>query len=423
MEETRRERERETRAFRLLIMIGSLTMAFLILVVGFQMLWYDGCKGETSVAKLDRDLEGLDLGIKRLSKVLRPHECSKQVIKALEEHREKIDEVTYDLVLTLAKDMTLFDQRLRLLKPIFEQEGYYIKDKKTVTKRLKEFQRCDITKNPRVGVCSMQHSNGPFIQEFISHYLLLGCSKVILYDNSEPDTPEWKYFRMVVKPFVEAGFVEVVDWYFTEGDTFRAVEAFNECVNDNRFRFDWIAVVDTDEFVVLHEPHNPCLNQELKKFNKFGAVVVPWRLLSPRGVSSRDPSKPLFDQYRYYINNPGGAIKSIVQTKFFQQMAQQHEAKFYEGHAVDFGGTQVEGAGWVVPPEQRFSHAELRHYYSPDWKYFLYEKMCSVTQGAVSLGSYFAPRMRRFVKCLTTNTTYETSTRHTQLLKDFLFES
>jgi len=85
------------------------------------------------------------------------------------------------------------------------------------------------------------------MQQFVSHYLLLGVSKVIIFDNSNPESEESKYFRKVVQPFVELGYVEVVDNFVQSekpGEAFDPINTFKKCLSLYKNQFDWIAQFD-----------------------------------------------------------------------------------------------------------------------------------------------------------------------------------
>jgi len=188
-------------------------------------------------------LDRLLLSDTLIQNAFEPVWCVTDLLKTLEKHREEYDPTLFDLLKMNVMSMTVYNQKMHIYKPILKEEGFYLRNASEVRRRLDKYQKpfCDpdgggnnkIENNNeqhlRVGICTMQHSNGPHIQEFVAHYLLMGASKVYIYDNADPETFEDKYFRRVIAPFVEAGVVEVVDWFFTEGDLFRAKEAFDHC--------------------------------------------------------------------------------------------------------------------------------------------------------------------------------------------------
>eukprot|EP01102_Stenamoeba_stenopodia_P009651 TRINITY_DN2851_c0_g3_i1.p1 TRINITY_DN2851_c0_g3~~TRINITY_DN2851_c0_g3_i1.p1 ORF type:complete len:430 (+),score=85.58 TRINITY_DN2851_c0_g3_i1:208-1497(+) len=378
----------------------------------------EGVDGNDGDGGDDDELKGIDL------ERTRRMACADPILKELTKQKDRLRPDTFDMVRVIVENMNLLAQRTNVLRPIRDREGFYIRDTETLRRKMTELGRCDRSdaRYPKVAVCTMQHSNGPHIQEFLAHYLLLGCSKIFIYDNSKPDTIEWKYFREVVQPFVDADVVEVEDWYWPTGDPFRPVEAFQSCVSQHKTEYDWIAVVDNDEFLIIHEPHPQCLNELLVDYEQYGGLVVHWRLMSPLGGGAyRDPSRLMMDQYRYQIEDHGGAIKTIVHTKYWSSMLLQHHASYVpDRHAVDFEGNIVTGPGFPrTPMELQWQHIELRHFYGRDWMNYLYEKLCSSTQ--LGIGHYFTPRILRFFDALLSTQEVPTETQHSESLRKFLF--
>jgi len=350
-----------------------------------------------------------------------PLGCIEKLLVELNNARDRFDATTFDLLQIVIRGLNTWDQKMNLLRPIQNQEGFYIKTETELRQKLdqQQFQRCSNESLPKVALCTVQHSNGPYIQEFISHYLLLGVSKFFIYDNSKPGSPESVYFRNVVQPFVDTGIVVVRDWYFEQGNTYRQIPAFDHCVRNND-EYDWIALFDSDEFLVIHEPHPPCINQLLTNFTSYAGLSVFWRLMSPLGVGPyRDPSRLLMDQTGYQIPNIIGTVKVILQPKYFRRMKDAHSANYTEPHySIDFHGNKVVGANVNVYRPKSWVDIELRHFYGRDWSYYLYDKICSQTRYTAPL--WHNNRVKRLLEAFLTGRKVETETQHNELLRRFL---
>jgi len=168
----------------------------------------------------------------------KPLPCIETLMVALNKYRDRFETKTFELLQMIINGLNTHDQRMNFLRPMQNQEGFYLRDATAVRGKLeqKQYQRCSNESFPKVALCVVQHSTGPYVQEFIAHYLLLGVSKFIIYDNSKPGSPESVYFRQVVQPFVETGLVVVEDWYFDTGDRYRQTEASHQCQKPFKFR-------------------------------------------------------------------------------------------------------------------------------------------------------------------------------------------
>jgi len=348
--------------------------------------------------------------------------CVEKLLSELNKKRHLFDASKFDLLRMVIKGLNTWDQKVSLTKPMRNQEGLYIRNVTELRDKLQQpqFQRCNNDTLPKIALCTVQHSNGPYMQEFIAHYLLLGVSRFIIYDNSKPGSPESDYFRNVVQPFVEAGIVEVKDWYFEPGNRYRQIPALEECIKNND-QFDWIALYDSDEFLIIHEPHPPCLNQLMTNFTSYGGLSVFWRLMSPLGVGPhRDPSRLLIDQSEYQIANVSGTVKVILQPKYFGKMQDAHTAYYTQSqHAVDFHGNKILTTNLPFYETPTWADVELRHFYGRDWSYYLYDKICSRIE--FSKTHFYTNRIRRLLTAFAIlDTKVETNTQHNDLLRQFL---
>ena len=56
-------------------------------------------------------------------------------------------------------------------------------------------------------VCGIFHNEAPYLKEWITHHLVLGVSKIYLYDHSSDDG-----FMEEVQPFLDTGVAEIRHW-------------------------------------------------------------------------------------------------------------------------------------------------------------------------------------------------------------------
>jgi len=299
-----------------------------------------------------------------------PHRlpCVDGLLRAVVSRKQAYEKPVYDLLrLAIGEMMSLDNEKIASfsLKSIAREESFFIRNAETLKQKLHQARLnitggCDPELPSRVAVCTIQrqqrshrshnqqqnlshlfqpqqHSRSwRSVQEFLSHWLLLGVTKVIIYQESIDELEhqqttstshsssstasleaQWQYYEMLIEPFKQAGVVETIDWtspspspspspqqqqqqqsssssprheekshhhhhnHQTREEEERVLEA---CIKRFRSEFDWIAFVEMDDFLVIHPPHTRCLNQLLRNnFTKHGALVVDRRFASPLG--------------------------------------------------------------------------------------------------------------------------------------------
>ncbi|KAI8918149.1 hypothetical protein DFJ77DRAFT_508399 [Powellomyces hirtus] len=339
----------------------------------------------------------------------------------------RLDQSRKDLVNLIASSL---DRRaLQQYEADLAMIPLHIGDAKVLRERLNKYQTCwnETTSKgalTTLAVCSVQHSVGPFVQEWISHYLLLGASKVFIYDNSDPASDSSKRFRAAVKPFTDAGYAEVIDWYFTEGDAYRQVQAQDHCLTANRGKYEWLAMFDIDEYAVIHEPHPVCLNKFLSDASDdLGGLVIRWRGFTPHGVAIHDHQKLHLEQYQFDSNHVSfHYLKTIVNTNRTQHMRDPHHSAYKDGFwPRDAGGTVINVGVFPnnVPPDAH-KHMELRHYWARDLRSGIMEKVCGKSKERSNLARPRADILLNLVAegCCKK---VEGKTRHEERLRQFLY--
>ena len=261
-----------------------------------------------------------------------------------------------------------------------------------IRERVDAYAGCprDVPNLPKLAVCSLQHSTGQVVQEWVAHYLLLGASKVFIYDNSQQGTVAYDVFREAVAPFVESGHVAVVDWHFQGGFPRNLHMAFDDCRNRHRAQFDWIAFLDSDEFVVIHPPAAPCLPLYLTKFTEFPGLAIQWRVMTPLGVARHDPKKLFLEQYLWEVKDRNsanmGLVKTIAQPKLATMTLSPHHQAYVDGRsAVSWNRDVIWGALMGMNYPEPYKEIEVRHFWAGDWETGFLEKVCSQVLERVQL--------------------------------------
>ncbi len=243
-------------------------------------------------------------------------------------------------------------------------------------KRLNKYTQCPKSNYTllSIGMCAIQESSAPYINEWISHYLLLGISKIFIYDNSIPNSDEHSTFRFIVKPFVEAGYVEIIDWF---GEIRQGI-AYNNCLRLNKYNFDWIAIFDIDEYLVISPPKSVCLPIYMENYINYPGLYIARRSMVPIGTFRHNYNKLFLEQYLWQQNDKTWG-KSIVNPKLIKSYYHYRHLANYANGRFSVNSDKNEVKHSFVPELYHFKEIELRHYVGIDWEFMLLTKICGQT--------------------------------------------
>ena len=129
-------------------------------------------------------------------------------------------------------------------------------------------------------VCAFKNE-APYLDEWLAFCAAEGVDHVLLYDNASTDGA-----RKVLRPWIDAGFVELVDWplHWKSGSQ---IKAFSDALGRLRGRTRWAAFIDVDEF--LFSPTGKPLPDILKEYEGHAGVIVNWQCYGSSGHKTRPP--------------------------------------------------------------------------------------------------------------------------------------
>lgn len=218
-----------------------------------------------------------------------------------------------------------------------------------------------------LAVCTIFKNNSPFFREWIEFHRLVGVEHFYLYDNSSTDNP-----REILEPYIKAGVVTLIDWPDPIRPTKRKLPlnwvkkvqetAYNHCCFSNSLKVRWLAVIDTDEFLI------PMLNQNLREYLELNedhpAVFVWWRVYGTSNVYDIPPGKLMIEMLtkrfpENHVRNLQG--KLIVKPKMLKKFN-------WAGHrGVYRNGLEA----YVSNP----SDIRINHYFHRTVKFYLEQKV------------------------------------------------
>lgn len=122
-------------------------------------------------------------------------------------------------------------------------------------------------------------NEAPYLEEWLAFCMLEGIEHLLLYDNGSTDEP-----GRVLKPWMDAGFVELCDWpvHWKDG---AQTKAFLHALERLRGKSRWTAFIDVDEF--LFSPTGYKLPDVLRRYEDYAGVVVNWQCYGSSGHKLR----------------------------------------------------------------------------------------------------------------------------------------
>lgn len=176
-------------------------------------------------------------------------------------------------------------------------------------------------------VCMFQNE-AHNLDEWLGFCVSEGIEHVLLYDNFSTDN-----FGEVLKPWIAAGFVELVDWPILFDDDAQT-RAYSDAIGRLRGEARWAAFIDVDEF--LFSPTGLALPHVLQQYEGHAGVIVNWQCYGTSGHSMR-PAGLTIENYTHraktdWIRNR--RVKSIVDPWLAIEPQGPHLFKVQAGKAL-----------------------------------------------------------------------------------------
>jgi len=141
-----------------------------------------------------------------------------------------------------------------------------------------------------VAVCSIFKNCKPHLKEWIEFHRLIGVEHFYLYNNNSTDHPE-----DVLLTYVKQGIVTLIDWPNQKEEEWKGipeqkyawvyttqVTAYNHCKNLALGKAKWLAVIDSDEFIV--PMHSDELISFLHEHEQYSGISICWQVNGTSGV-------------------------------------------------------------------------------------------------------------------------------------------
>lgn len=222
----------------------------------------------------------------------------------------------------------------------------------------------------KTAVCLVVRNEVRDIEEWIAYHALLGFDLQIIFDNCSDDGTGER--------IKAAARTADIRYHYWENRTGRfQYLAYDAACEAYKLEFDWIAFLDSDEFLVL--PGGQLVNQFLAGFEGWSALGLNWAMYGSSGHIEFPPGLVVESYTRRAGADffPARHVKPVIRPRFAIRLANPHYFDMREdmdGHYCDARGQymlwlrapEVPGGvlRGVTRAEPDYSLAQINHYFT-----------------------------------------------------------
>jgi glycosyltransferase involved in cell wall biosynthesis len=229
----------------------------------------------------------------------------------------------------------------------------------------------------KTAVCLIVRDEARDIEEWIAFHALAGFDTQIIFDNGSTDGT-----AQLVQAAAKHHDIRFHDWRNRSAGS--QALAYDAACTAYRLEFDWIAFLDSDEFLVT--AGGEAVNQFLARFDGFSAVAVNWAVYGANGHTDY-PAGLVVESFSRRADEsffPARHVKSIIRPRLAERCVNPHYFAMREdrdGHYCDTNGRYMlwlrapEAPGGVMRGVSRaapdYSLCRVNHYFTRSRAHFL----------------------------------------------------
>lgn len=210
----------------------------------------------------------------------------------------------------------------------------------------------------KIVICLIIKDENEYLEEWLSHHRNLGFNHFFIYDNqSVPSVAEY---------FLEKNLIhsDITRIYWEDNKHGSQLRAYEHCCKQFGNQWDYIAFIDTDEFICLknHNSIQEYIQHYIENYGQFDGLGICWRMYGSNYSEGRIP----IEDYIFYHENRH--IKSIVNPKKVIKFNDPHFATLNSNKYFDENNRLLTSplADFHTSNEIWIKHIWTRSY--PEWR-------------------------------------------------------
>lgn len=160
-----------------------------------------------------------------------------------------------------------------------------------------------------ISICLLTKNENRYIREWVQHHLDIGIDHFYIYDNNDVD-----FVKDEILKYFDEQYFTFVPWL--SYCAHMQVEAYNDCLKKFGGDNEWIAFIDTDEFIDCENIHSA-----MEPYVEYDYIRIPWVMHNANGqlYSSNEPVRERFPKI-YPNQSRIDYYKSIVRPNRVNEM-------------------------------------------------------------------------------------------------------
>lgn len=222
-----------------------------------------------------------------------------------------------------------------------------------------------------LSICMIFNDEAPYLKEWIEYHLLVGVQHFYLCNHNSQDN-----FREVLAPYIEKGIVDLEEIYDASSkdplvNFIGSVQMpyYNRCIEKTKGKSRWIALIDSDEFLVPVKANS--LLDLLEEYRDCAGIGVNWQMFGtshcPK-IGSKELLIEKLTRCAHWDYPTNIHIKSIVQPLYAISVATDpHSIVYYPDYSTC--NTNRESFTGPFSPSILIDQIRLNHYWTRDEDY------------------------------------------------------
>jgi hypothetical protein len=223
----------------------------------------------------------------------------------------------------------------------------------------KLFHKYTLKNRYYLSICCIIKDENKYLEEWLRFHLKAGVEHFYLYDNGSA-TP-------IAETIKKLNLEACTTVKMMKGKA-KQVKAYANCIRAFGHTSQWIAFIDTDEFIVA-KASGGNIPAFLKDYEKFGGLGVNWQIFGSAGHLTKT-NRPQLESFTlrgkedFHINRH---IKSIVQPLYVKSTHNAHNFNYVKDKfAVNENFERIDGSFSTI----RVNKIQINHYFCRSFEEF-----------------------------------------------------